>query len=458
MGLLDQIAAGTRSVFGTMARPVRASASLLLNDPDGWVTNQGAPWPWDADVPNTPVWWVGESRETGGPIGPHGPWTAAGGLPAAVERATGVIVGPLVTLPWRLYRGSWRNDASAEPFQPRLWMSDPMLCGNVPGPSGAVFPIHRRRPAASVWGTWMRHALWFGRGYVTFAETGDPGAGDPFAEPVAGTVLNLLPNMIELRDDGGWRIGDDQSGVDVDPDGRYQLAGRTWRLLALWEPIGDGTGVFGRHARDLGLAVHVRNYASSTFRSGIPNGYLKVTQGQPTQAQVDQLKERWMDAHGDERGIAVLSAAVDFQAITVKPTDAQLTGVDDMVLRMVAHAFTLSGRTLDSGAAATNSYANIQDERHDRVDDSVMPWKRVLEDTLTSVLPYGTWHEVDLRGYLESDTTKRTGYYQAMTGMGAMTVDEVRRLERLPPLPAAEPQPQPPQQQEEVPDDGSADA
>ena len=50
VGLLDQIAAGTKSVFGTMARPVRASANLLLNDPDGWVANQGAPWPWSAKV------------------------------------------------------------------------------------------------------------------------------------------------------------------------------------------------------------------------------------------------------------------------------------------------------------------------------------------------------------------------------------------------------------------------
>lgn len=451
MGLIDGVAAVAKSAFGTVSRPVRSSASLLLNDPGGWVANQPGPWPWDADVPSRPVWWVGESRETGGPIGPHGPWTQGGGLPASVERATGVIVGPLVTLPWRLYRGSWRDDSAAEPMPPRLWMADPMLCGNVPGPGGAVFPIQLRRPAASVWGSWLRHALWFGRGYVTFTETGDPQSGDPFAEPVAGTVLNLAPNMVEERDDGGWRIGDDDNGVNVDPDGRYRLGGRTWRLLALWEPIGDGAGVFGRHARDLGLAVHVRNYASSTFRSGIPNGYLKVTQGQPSQAQVDQLKERWLEAHGgDERSIAVLNASVDFQAITVKPIDAQLTGVDDMVLRIVAHAFTLSGRTLDSGAAASNSYANIQDERHDRVDDSVMPWKRTLEDTLTSLLPFGTWHEVDLRGYLETDTTKRTAYYQAMTGMGAMTVDEVRRLERLSPLPELPPESEP--EPEEVPD------
>lgn len=332
------------------------------------------------------------------------------------------------------------------------------MLGNAPGVGAALFPVQRRRPGTAVWGTWLRHALWFGRGYVTFAESGNPGPGDPYGEPVAGSVLNLAPSMVELRDDGGWRIGDQEHGVDVEDDGRFLMGGRWWRLLPLWEPMGDGTGVFGRHARDLGLAVHVRNYASSTFRSGIPYGYLKVTQGQPPQEQITALKERWLEAHGgDERSIAVLSAAVDFQAISVKPIDAQLVQMSDDALRMLAHAFTLSARSLDSGAGNSMQYANITDDKHDRVDDSVMPWKRTLEDTLGSVLPHGTWLEVDMRGYLETDEQRRVGYYQPMKAMGAMTVDEIRAFEKLPPLPEPQPEPEPePVAVEEVPDDVAA--
>lgn len=446
--------------FGSMRRPVRASANMQVNSPAGWMTDpRRGPIPWTSDVADPgAVWWIGNSVEDGrSPIGPHGPWSQPGGLPAAVERATALVVGPLVSLPWRLYRGTWRDSAGAESLPPRLWMVDPMLLGNVPGVGGSAFPAYRRRPGTSVWGEWLRHALWFGRGWVTFAETGDPGPGDPYSEPVPGTVLNLAPSMVEDTDDG-WRIGDDTEGVDVDADGRYRIGGRTWRLLCLREPLGDGTGVFGRHATDLGLAVHVRGYASGTFRSGIPSGYLKSTATAPlTQQDADTLKSRWMEANGgDRRSVAVLSSTVDFTAISVKPIDAQLVGVDDMVLRMVAHAFTLSGRSLDSGASAGNSYANIQDERHDRVDDSVMPWKRVLEDTVSSVLPYGTWHEVEMRGYLETDTAKRTAYYQAMHGMGAMDVGEIRRLERMPPLPE-QPQTQP-EPEPALPVGGGSDA
>jgi len=434
----------TRQVFGTMSRPVRAAGDMLVNSPDGWMTRNG-PMPWSFQGGSTPWWWVGDAVEDGrSPIGPNGPWTVDGRLPASVERATALCVGPLTTLPWRMYRGSSRADTEVEELEPRLWMVDPQLLGNVPGPSRSMVPVWRRLPAAAVWGSWMRDALWFGRGYITFAEAGNPRSGDPYAEPVAGTIRNLATWQVTELDGGGWRIGDDVTGKVVDRDGRYWFNGdaTTYRLLALWEPLGDGTGVFGRHAADLGLAIAVRGYTSGTFRSGIPAGYLKVTQNPFTKPEADKLKESWLEAHGgDTRSIAVLSAAVDFQAVSVSPVDAQLVEVDHMVLRMVAHAFNLSARALDSGASSGNTYANIQDERRDRVDDTVMPWKRGLEDTLTGLLPYGTWHEVDMRGYLETDVEKRTAYYSAGLAGGWLSANEVRALERLPAIPEPEPEP-----------------
>ncbi len=458
----------TRQTFGTMLRPVRAAGDLLLNSPDGWVSNQPGPLPWDTQGSGTtPWWWVGNAVEDGkSPIGPHGPWTVGGRMPASVERATGLVIGPLTTLPWRVYRGraplrgSWRQSADAEDLGPALWMVDPQLVGNVPGIGRSTAPIWRRRPATSVWGQWLRDALWFGKGFITFAEAGNPQAGDPYEEPVAGTIANVSPTKVtEVLDDrgmvAGWRIGDDVTWVDVDTDGRYQLDGQTYRLLALWEPLGDGTGVFGRHAADLGLAISVRGYTSGTFRSGIPAGYLKVSQNPFTKPEADALKERWLQSHGgDQRSIAVLSAAVDFNPISVNPVDAQLVEVDHMVLRMVAHAFNLSARALDSGASSGNTYANIQDERHDRVDDSVMPWLSVLEDTLAGLLPYGTWPEVDVRGYLQSDPAARTAYYSAGIRDGWMFPGEARKLERLPAREDPEPGPAPPAVQpqlEEVP-------
>ena len=428
--------------FGSMRFPARANRNMLVNDPAGFPSGFGPVngggffpgGPFDTTSSDPAFFWIGSSD--GGVVGPHGPFTGPQML-ASVERATGLIVGNVCGLPWRVYRGSWRGDQSGETLQPPLWASDPMLVGSSPGVVGSARPLLDRRTGFGVWAGWMRDALWFGRGYVAF----QPSAG---GEPLPGTIRNLSPAAVE-HDDDGWWLGSDDDSLRTPVADNGDIAGTGYRLLPLVEPFGDGTGVLGRHAATLGLAAEVRGYASGTFRSGVPAGYLKVTQPGMTAEQADALKSRWLEAHGgNRRTIAVLSATTEFNPVSVSPVDAQLVEVDHMALRMVAHAFNLSARALDSGASAGNTYANIQDERQDRVDDTLLPWKRVFEESISGVLPYGTWLELDMRGFLQTDPLKRTAYYKSMMDLGAMTSDEVRQLERMPPMPDELEEPAPP--------------
>lgn len=421
--------------YGSMNNPVRVGArDMLLNSPDGWLTERPPA-----------VSWIGLALEDGhSAIGPNGPWSngggcrdgssgyqSYGGYPAAVERATGLIVGPLTSaLPMRFYRGSFRADPEADEIEPPLWYSDPMLMGGRPGPGGSLSPAWRRRPGPTMWAEILRHALWFGKGWWVYAEASD-------GQPLAGSLRVMNPAMIAEDTDEGWWIGDDVDGVRTDVNGRFRVGDTTWRLMQIHEPFGDGTGVLGRHAATLRLGVNVRNYASGTFRSGIPNGYLKVTGGSAfTQEDANRLKASWLEAHGgDRRSIAVLSSTVDFTPISVKPIDAQLVEVDALVLRAIAHAFNLNAAALDSGAATGNDYANITDRRQDRTDHTLKPWATVFADTLSAMLPYGTWCSSDFRGYLATDTAERIAYYKAGLDGGWLEINDIRRFERMPKLP-----------------------
>lgn len=400
--------AGT--VFGSVMSPVRAgAANLLLNSPDGWVADQGRP-----------VWWIGSASPGADVTG------TAEVVPGPVERATALTLGPLTAvLPWRVYRGNWRGDADAEALDPPLWMVDPMLCGSVTGEAAFRWPVPGRITGRAFWGRLFRHALWFGRGYFTYQESAS-------GAPTPGTLLLVNPFTVS-EDPRGFRFGEPE--IATDEDGRYGMGGRTWRLVRLQEPglLGDGSaGVMGRHGAELGLSVQLARYTSGTFASGVPAGYLKASAAL-TQDDADRLKQRWMESNGgDRRTIAVLSSSIDFQPISIKPVDAQLTEVDDMVIRRVAHCFNLSARALDSGAAGSNSYANITDERQDRIDDTHALWRAQVEDTVTALLPYGQWLELDTRGYLMANPAVRTAYYQAGLSGGWLSPDEVRPLERLP--------------------------
>lgn len=408
-----------REVFGSPRFPVRSSGDMLTNTPQ--------------------LMWIGSSSVEDLPA------ALSADMIAPVERATGLIVGNLVGMPWRVYRGSVSDPSAAERIPTPLWVNDPMLLGSSPGTVQAARPLLDRRPQGSVFAEWIRLALWFGRGYLAYQPAAD-------GQPLAGTVRNLANNMIGQDTDGRWVLHTDGQDIPITDAG--DIVGTGYRVMALDEPLGDGRGVIGRHAETLRLTVHVRGYASSTFQAGIPSGYLKVTGPGLTQPQADELKRKWLENHGNKRSIAVLNATTEFNPLSLSPVDAELVATDDMVLRMVAHAFNLSATALDSGAGKDNTYANITDQRSDRLVDTLLPWKRAEEQAVTAVLPYGTWAERDSRGYLQADPIKRTEYYAAMAALGAIQVSEIRDLERFPPMPEPAPEPAPPAL--EVVDDVSA--
>jgi hypothetical protein len=313
--------------------PVRTNGDLLR------VPQPVGPVPWTVDGSSGDVFWVGRATEDGfSPIGPHGPGPVSAGVPS-VERATGLIVGPLTSAwPWRVYRGGWSPavgrvfPGEVEPLQLPTWLRDPCLINRTPGvpvEQQYFLPPAWKKPAARFWAETLRHALWFGRGWFMFQENTE-------GTPLAGTFLNIAPHMVEILSEPAEKQGllevnfGDETAV-TNRAGYFDWQGFTWRLASVAEPLGDGLGVIGRHAADLNIAVNVARYTSQTFRSGIPSGYLKVTAGGLNQEQATALQSTWMAAHGDTRKIAVLNATTEFNPITFSPVDSALVEVDHML-------------------------------------------------------------------------------------------------------------------------------
>src|SRR4029077_17065866 len=102
---------------------------------------------------------------------------------------------------------------------------------------------------------------------------------------------------------------------------------------------GHGMGVFERFAQTFGYTMAIRDYAAGVFYSGVPAGYLKVTKDGLTQANADNLKERWMTAHGNSsKSIAVLNATTEFHPLSFTPVDASLIDAMSANLGDIANA------------------------------------------------------------------------------------------------------------------------
>jgi HK97 family phage portal protein len=227
---------------------------------------------------------------------------------------------------------------------------------------------------------------------------------------------------------GRFKVGD----VELDSALLLHVRGR-----APYTVDGRGQGVLARHLDTITMAAAVRAAVTGAYSSGVPNGYLRVTQPGLTKDQADGLKARWMDAHGGVRGIAVLNATTEFHPISWSLAELSAIEMGAFTDRDVAHAFGMSAHYLDV-VGDSSTYANVQDRAIDFRTFTLLPWARLVESAMETWLPVGTTMKIRLEGLERANVTTRDTSYTARLGAGIMTVDEVRDLEDLEPLPGEE--------------------
>lgn len=429
----------SRSAIATRATYTRTTGDMLLNDPEGWMS----------DGMHGPVWWLGLDSGGGSyPIGPNGPNDLYPGLPVVV-RATALITGPLTASPFRVLEGGYGGRPLGRP----RWITDPQLTRADLRVGIQALPAVLRLARSVFWTDWIRAACWYGMGGLLFqvAEKPDPLGDDAGRNPapIAGTLQVVNPRVLTTRRVDGslrWVIeSSDPTSIDSDAvfdrDGYLSFGGITYRLIVLRNPHspidedGLSRGVFAMSPSAFKLGKQVDAYASGTFRSGVPAGYLKVETPGLSQSQADQLKARWMQAHGgDRRSIAVLNSTTSFSPLSLSPIDAALGEVKRLSIADVAFAFGLDPVTLGVSLANSATYNNVQEAWRNHKDFGLSPWIAAVQDTLSMLLPGTQGVVVDLDSIATTDPAVRYAAYASALTAGILTVDEVREMEGLPPL------------------------
>lgn len=455
----------------TRSLKVRTDGADMLmegtGDDYGWVSN--AAWQGgtlgDYDPGGSrPSWWTGSDMFNGSPIGPHGPmagsgsgvipWGPQGGgygqggygwdqrprnmqrgwwntpaadgaaLLAAVTRCTSLIVNPCIRTPWEL---DTPRGKEALP----LWIRDPQLLGSVPSDLTSLVGAGHRLPEQSVWATILTHALWFGRGAFCFIEAAD-------GQPLPGTVHIVNPYQIASQG-GRWVF--DPYGEDplvTDHDGRWEMGGQTWRIMVVrgLPPNNDETpeGVLVRHFSVLRLGATIQKFSDGALTSGVPAGYLKVHTPSYGKEKAKELRDQWMQTHGDpRRSIAVLNSVVDFVPISISPVNADVVNLKRSNLIDVSHAFSMSAAFLDTGDGSL-TYANISDRRREQTDSLLSFWGQTLTETLSALTPYGSDLRIRWDLFTAPNLTEQVPTIVAAVQAGVLTKDEGRLYLGLEPL------------------------
>lgn len=388
-------------------------------------------------------WWVNGDRDQmgsgfrlGGPHGYFAPpypgshsgwwntpaaWQGAGLLPA-ITRCTEVITNPILRTTW-INTGS---DGRTKPLP--LWMQDPMLFGGAPGEITSLSPMGRRLTSFQFWDSVITHALWFGCGAFVYREGYE-------GRPIPGSFMIVNPYMFATDDDGHIVIDPEgERPLRTDFDGRFSMGGNTWRFLCLRGMApNDGDvpeGVLTRHFDLLRVGAEINGYISSTFRDGVPAGFLKVSTPNMTEEHAATLKKKWMANHGGKRSIAVLNATTDFTPISIKPVDSEIADIKRINLMDVAHAFGLSSAWLDTGDASL-TYANLSDRRRDLVDHTLTAWGDRFMEVMSAMMPFGSYCRINWSSYTSPNVETMVQPLVMAVQAGIMSVDEARKYLQL---------------------------
>lgn len=259
----------------------------------------------------------------------------------------------------------------------------------------------------------------------------DPGTVS--VDPPSDRSPAPLPSGIDPREPGVWVDGE---FVEADQIIRFdspnpallKVGGRSVRLAIL---LAKAAGVYADDPR--------------------PLDYFTPADGADPvdDKEVQNILAQWKYER-KRRGTAYVPAALKYNTVD-SPSPQQLQLVELLRQAGLEIANMLGIDPEDLGISTTSrTYFNATDRRQGRVNDVLAPYMRAIADRLSmgDVTPRGNVVRFDLTEYMRADPITRVQYYQALKAMGAITTDEIREAEKLPPMPADE-QPEPPTQTDE---------
>jgi len=199
--------------------------------------------------------------------------------------------------------------------------------------------------------------------------------------------------------------------------------------------VGQGIVAYGKDV--LGIQIAADNMASGIFHnSGIPSGVLKHP-GRLSDEAYKRLKDSWAEQQGGKRSgsTSVLEEGITYEPINFEPEALQFLQSRQFGVLEIARFLGVPPTKLFDVTAAT--YSNVENSNLEVATDTLDSWATNLEmEADVKILNNrygGRFTDIDLYSIFRGDMQTRSNYFKAMIGIGAMTPNQIRAREGLPP-------------------------
>jgi HK97 family phage portal protein len=203
----------------------------------------------------------------------------------------------------------------------------------------------------------------------------------------------------------------------------FSLAGRTEAISPL-----------RAFAMTVLAGIEAQRYGTSWYQSGgFPPGTFRNTQIEVDAEQAEEIRALLTNTL-QRRQPLVYGADWEYTPITCPPSEAQFVDAMRMNATHMASVYGLppdrvGGTRGDSLTYSTQEQGTLQ------IIESLRPWMVRLEYAFFALFPRNRYVRFDSDALLKTDLKTRTDIYQVQRNIGLRTVDELRDLEDLEPLP-----------------------
>jgi HK97 family phage portal protein len=198
------------------------------------------------------------------------------------------------------------------------------------------------------------------------------------------------------------------------------------------------------HANAIGHAQAIQQYAGKSFLNGTAlSGVIeRPRESSPIKDQsvIDRITDRWQQMYGgstNAKRVAMLQEGMTFKPLSMTNVDAELIPALKLTSLDIARIYKVPPHMIGELDKAT--FSNIEHQAIQFVIYTLLPWiKRHEQAMMRDLLLPGErdeyYIEFNVSGLLRGDQGSRYAAYAVARQWGWLSVNDIRRLENLPPI------------------------
>lgn len=201
----------------------------------------------------------------------------------------------------------------------------------------------------------------------------------------------------------------------------------------------NGGGILTRAGRTIQAALDFEKAVAVTAINPMPSGVIKNNGADLPEDQISGLLASWRNAR-QNKSTAFLSANLEFQPTSFSPEELGYNAARQYFATEISRACNLPAHYLSADVNKSDIYSNIQDERRQLVDISLMSYISVIEDRLSMDDVCARGQEVEFEiseSFLRSNDMERLNVLEKMLNLNLITIDQARQMENLAPTEGA---------------------